>query len=784
MAERAIRAIRTYLFSQSSPQAFAPLGMRGGLGKTLLIAFLLLAIVPLSLLAFFTYHQIERDSQARLGSLLEDVVVLKEGDLRDWFEARERALSLAAVALEEGVDSGQMLVQTQALEPAFVGLTLVGLSQGTTIASTGVPATGAVDWRSVGDNHGKLVFVQAPGSPGELLPAIGYRWDDRLLVGLLSWDLLERAISASPGLGEGATARLVTEEGQIVSQEGQFLPSAEASWGAGFLSGPRGQGVARYPGEDGIPVMGAYLWSPRLGVGIIVEQPRNALAAPAENLTALVIGATLVVALMTAAIAAVVTRRITRPIIQLTETAAWMARGDLNQRVPIVRKDEIGVLARVFNHMAAELRVLYGSLEAKVAERTAQLEEANRNSRYYIMQLSISAEVARVASSIRELDQLLDTVATLIGRAFELKSASIYLLDETGRRAVWQAGSAGLPLTDRELKVDGPSLVGQVAAHGDRRVLRQDLHQEGYAAPVACEMAVPLCLREQILGVLYLQSERPEDFGDDDQLVYRSLADQIAIAIENARVYGLERETIHRLRELDEIQAEFLVNMSHALRTPLNSIIGFSRVMLKELDGPLSDLQRADLETIHDSGRQLLGLINDMLELSQLELGVAPFSASEVDLEEILEGVMATTQALVRNKRVRLTMDVPVPAPSLYTDGQRLRQVILALMSNAVKYTDEGSIRLQIAETDGAVKISVSDTGAGIPRVERERIFANGGHEEGGDGAGGGGFGLAISKRVVERLGGEIWVESEEGVGSTFTFTLPCDPAAGLPARG
>jgi signal transduction histidine kinase/HAMP domain-containing protein len=526
--------------------------------------------------------------------------------------------------------------------------------------------------------------------------------------------------------------------------------------------------------------VGAYRWSPALGVGILAEQPQNGSVTAADTVTALVIGATLAVALITAAIAAVVTRRITRPIVQLTETAAWMARGDLNQRVPVVRKDEIGVLAQVFNHMASELRVLYGSLEAKVAERTAQLETANENSRHYIMQLSISAEVARVASSIRELDELLDTVVSLIGRAFELRSASIYLLAETGRRAIWKAGSTGVPPSERDLAVGGPSLVGRVAANGEAHVLRAGVCGEGAPrAPIACEMAVALRLHDRVVGVLYLQSEHPDDFGQDDRLVFRSLADQIAIAIENARVYALERETIQRMRELDEIQAQFLVNMSHALRTPLNSIIGFSRLMLKELDGPLTDLQRTDLEAIHDGGRQLLGLINDMLELSQLELGVTPFTPSDVDLEEILAGVMATTQALARNKPIRFYKEVPVPAPSLYTDGQRLRQVILALMSNAVKYTEEGSIRLQVAVSDGTIRISISDTGLGIPRLEQERIFA-----EGNDDAGAPGFGLAISRRVVERLGGEIWVESEEGAGSTFTFTLPSEPGSGLLTRG
>jgi signal transduction histidine kinase len=213
--------------------------------------------------------------------------------------------------------------------------------------------------------------------------------------------------------------------------------------------------------------------------------------------------------------------------------------------------------------------------------------------------------------------------------------------------------------------------------------------------------------------------------------------------------------------------------MSHALRTPLNTIIGFSRVLLKELDGPLNEVQRDDLDAIYDSGRQLLGLINDMMELSHLELGVAPFAPSDVDLAEIISGVMATARALARGKAVQLYEEVPSDLPAVYTDGQRVRQVILALLTNAVKFTADGSIYLRVAVDDGQVTISVRDTGVGMPREERERILADVLPDEAESGQTRPGFGLAISKRVVERLGGRIWVDSVEGSGSTFSFTLP-----------
>jgi signal transduction histidine kinase len=291
--------------------------------------------------------------------------------------------------------------------------------------------------------------------------------------------------------------------------------------------------------------------------------------------------------------------------------------------------------------------------------------------------------------------------------------------------------------------------------------------------PVICELAIPLHRRDRLLGVLDLQSSRPADFGEDDQMVYQSLANQISIAIENAQVYAIERDTVRKLKELDRIQAEFLSNMSHALRTPLTSILGFSQVMLKELDGPLNEIQRNDLATIHDNGKQLLGMLDDMLELSQLELGTSPFAETEVDLGMIVEGVMATAQALAGGKPVQISSDIPSDLPRLQTDGQRLRQVLLALITNAVRFTEEGSIHLQIAAATDEITISVTETDAILSQADQARLFTStpNGDEQAADEVTG--FGLAISQQVVERLGGQIWLETEEGVGSTFTFALP-----------
>ena len=870
MAQQAIDSIRASASRRHAPRAVPSLGMRGGLGKTLLIAFLLLTILPLSLLALLTYNQIQRDTQQKLMVSLETMVALKDAHLTDWVSGYEHQLSLLANVLDSvhppGTDQADGLVAlspsalsaVQGAEPALTALILADLNTGQVLAST-EPSVRA-DWvgteisQALADkDQGLVIAGDLQGAP---VLAVYHAWQDRLLVGLLSWDALRQIVTAHDDPDQGRSTFLVTDDGWLLSAGGlSFLPSVPTT--SETRRAPAGGNPSAIPcawaresssgactNREGLPVFGAYRWNPDLQVGILVEQSQLQALAAGNNVTALVVGATLAVALITSAIAAVVTRRVTRPIVQLTETAAHMARGDLDQRVPVERRDEIGILARAFNRMAAELRVLYGDLEAKVADRTRQLEDANKQTNYYLMQLATSAEVARVATSIRDLDTLLTEVVGLIGRAFELSHASIYLLDDSGpgpsawvvSRSLWQVdcpdlGPCAAPCAwtvPERVEVGEATLVGQVAADGHRRVLRcgdaagQDLprsvsehlatcgmSRQGLAGPdlgvqeLPCQsMALPLRIQERILGVLLLQAACPrapaenaggDFFSENEEVVYQSLADQISIAIENARAYAAERETVQRLRELDRIQAQFLTNMSHALRTPLNSIIGFSRVLLKEFDGPLNEMQRTDLEAIYESGRQLLGLISDMLELSRLELGVAPFSQSDVELAEIIEGVMATARALARGKPVRLYEEVPAGL-RIYTDGQRVRQVILALLANAVKFTDRGSIHLRVVADDREVTISVEDTGMGIPREDRERILSDAGygepdaeirpvHPDGDDAPSYGlgkarhpGFGLAISKRVVARLGGRIWVESTEGKGSTYTFTLPINP--------
>jgi CheY-like chemotaxis protein/anti-sigma regulatory factor (Ser/Thr protein kinase) len=206
----------------------------------------------------------------------------------------------------------------------------------------------------------------------------------------------------------------------------------------------------------------------------------------------------------------------------------------------------------------------------------------------------------------------------------------------------------------------------------------------------------------------------------------------------------------------------------------LNSIIGFSRVMLRGIDGPLTDMQQTDLTSIYNSGQHLLGLINNILDVSKIEAGKMELAIESVNLIDIAKTVMSTAEALIKDKPVKLEQDVPQDLPTVMADQTRVRQIILNLVSNAAKFTEKGSIRLSMVATPTEVMISVSDTGIGISPDKLEHIFEEFTQVDASTTRkyGGTGLGLAITRKFVEMHKGRIWVESQVGVGSTFNFTL------------
>jgi signal transduction histidine kinase/DNA-binding response OmpR family regulator len=422
------------------------------------------------------------------------------------------------------------------------------------------------------------------------------------------------------------------------------------------------------------------------------------------------------------------------------------------------------------------------------------LEESRRRAN----QLETAAEIARDTSSTLAIDTLLNRVVNLVCDRFGYYHASVFLIDQGGKYAVVQAstGKAGEEMIRRghKLPVGSQSVIGVVTARGEPIVINDvsssPIHKPNWMLPrTRSELGLPLKIGENITGALDVQSDQVEAFTPDDISVLQVLADQVAVALDNARSYEISQQAVEEMRELDKLKSQFLANMSHELRTPLNSIIGFSRVILKGIDGPISDLQNQDLTAIYSSGQHLLGLINNVLDLSKIEAGKMELAFDdEVNLNDLITSVMSTAAGLVKDKPLQLHKNVDAELPVLRADPMKLRQVLINLISNAVKFTEEGSITIEAHSKTGLdnwseVEISVADTGQGIAPEDQSKLFQPFSQVDGSltRKTGGTGLGLSITRHLVEMHGGRIGLESEVGKGSRFYFTLPL-PQPELPA--
>ena len=403
--------------------------------------------------------------------------------------------------------------------------------------------------------------------------------------------------------------------------------------------------------------------------------------------------------------------------------------------------------------------------------------------------LAASSEIGRLVTSTLELNTIFTRTVNLIVELFGFYFAAVYTVDETGFNARFQeaTGKAGEKLKAQKysLSVGSTSIIGRVAENGESFLIH-DTAKEPLFIPnpllreTKSEVAIPLRIGSRTVGVIDIQSQKPYAFTEDDISVLQSLADQVAVAIDNARSYQLSQQLIKDLREVDQLKSQFLANMSHELRTPLNSIIGFSRVILKGIDGPITDVQQQDLTAIYNSGQHLLGLINDILDLARIEAGKMELNFEEVQIGDMVTSVLSTAKGLVKEKPIQLAQRIPADMPTVRGDTMRVRQILLNLISNASKFTDEGTITVEASVQKGPAGrmealINVIDSGPGISIEDQEKLFKAFSQVDGSATrkSGGSGLGLSICANLVQLHGGRINVTSEVGKGSSFWFTLP-----------
>jgi signal transduction histidine kinase/HAMP domain-containing protein len=465
------------------------------------------------------------------------------------------------------------------------------------------------------------------------------------------------------------------------------------------------------------------------------------------------------------------------PVERMDARFREIASGNFSQRIEVPNQDELGALADNLNRMSENLDRLYQQIESRNRDLSESLEQ----------QTVTSAILQVIASSPTDIQPVLDVVAENAARLCDCQDAQIYRVEGDLVRKVASHGSIPVALAVGETRP-----IRRGSAIGRAILDRQTIHvhditaerKENYAdiqhaveLDIRTELAAPL-LREGIpVGVILIRRTEVRPFTHKQMALLKTFADQAVIAIENVRLFHEIEEKSRQLETANKHKSDFLARVSHDLRTPLNAIIGFTRIVLRRMEGHMPDLQKENLRKVVVSSEHLLNLINGLLDLAKIDAGKMEVSADTFGVEDIINMTTTTVEPLLKDGRVWIVRDIPADLPPLKTDRDKLKQILFNLLSNAAKFTEQGEIKVSAARENGNLKLAVADSGIGMTPAALEHIFDEFQQAEKTTSSkyGGTGLGLAIVKKFVTLLGGDITVESEEGIGSKFTITLPME---------
>ncbi len=531
----------------------------------------------------------------------------------------------------------------------------------------------------------------------------------------------------------------------------------------------------------GKEVLTAFAGVEPLGWKVFVEQPVSEVYATL-NATIVRTGILMVAGLLFSALTALwLARGLVRPIRTLQEGAQRIGEGELDQKIEIRTGDELEALADQFNRMTSQLKESYAGLERKVEERTAELTET-------ISQQTATAEILHVISrSPTDTQPVFDAIAANSARLIGDDSrASLWIVRDGkyGPVAFSNPDDASEAVADMfPREIDSGTLIGNMLLN-PKSVQVPDVLETNFetAKKIAkirgwrAWIGVPLMRESVAVGAIGVARTRVGGFTSKQVSILETFASQAVIAIENVRLFNEIQEKSRQLEIAGQHKSEFLANMSHELRTPLNAIIGFSEVLIEKMFGELNEKQEDYLKDIHSSGKHLLSLINDILDLSKIEAGRMDLEPSAFDVPNALANALTLIRERAMRHGIELVLQVDANLGEITADERKFKQILLNLLSNAVKFTpDGGRVELRAHREASALQVAVADTGIGIAPEDQSAVFEEfrqvGRHYTNKNE--GTGLGLALTKRFVELHGGRLWLESEPGKGSTFTFTIP-----------
>ena len=629
------------------------------------------------------------------------------------------------------------------------------------------------------------VYFRRESEPYMTLSLAGTRRDAGVSVAEVNLKLIWDVVSQIK-VGERGVAYVVDSDGRLIAhpdislvlRNTDMTRLAQVAAARSGHAGPVQEAVDLHGGK----VLSAYAPVSPLGWLVFVELPVEEAYASLYNSiqrSGLIMLGGLMLAFLSGLLLA---RRMVVPIQMLRAGAQRIGGGDLGQRISIKTGDELEGLADQFNDMASRLQESYSGLERKVGLRTRELAQS-------VEELRALGEVSQAVNSTLDLQTVLDTIVAKAVQLSSTDAGTIFVFDEAAGEfkvranygmseeligafqqyhdelSDWLARATALrqPVQDADLR--NSSVLPQTD------LLQKIVVDAGYLARIF----IPLLGADRIVGALVVRRKAAGEFPQSTIDLLQTFAAQSVLAIQNARLFNEIQVKGQELEVASQHKSQFLANMSHELRTPLNAILGYTELILDNIYGDVPERMRSVLERVQSNGKHLLGLINDVLDLSKIEAGQLKLSLEDYSIRDVVHNVFTLVEPLAEEKHLALKIELPDDLPVARGDERRLTQVMLNLVGNAIKFTDQGEVVIRAAASNGHYTLSVRDTGPGISSSDQVKIFEEFQQADSSSTKvkGGTGLGLSIAKRIVGLHGGRIWVSSEPGNGSTFFIDVP-----------